>query len=420
MRTIELKRVVVTGIGTINPLGNNIEDYFENLKNGVSGGGLITRFDLTNFKNKVACEVKGFDPSQHFDRKEGRKLDLYTQYAIVAADQAYNDAGLKDAGMDLNRAGVIWASGIGGITTFQEEVTGFVNGGGNPRFNPFFIPKMIADIAGGHLSMKYGFKGPNYSTISACSSSNHAIIDALMLIRLGKADLIITGGSEASVVESGIGGFGAMKAISTRNDEPAKASRPYDRDRDGFVLGEGSGALVLEELEHAKARGAKIYAEIIGGGMSADAYHLTAPLPDGDGARRSMEAALEDAGIQPEDIDYVNTHGTSTPAGDVAEITGLRNLIGDHIYNINISSTKSMTGHLLGATGAVEALACIMAIRDGIIPPTINVENLDEELDPKINFTLNKAQKRDVNIAVSNTFGFGGHNSTIILKKYQE
>ncbi|MEG2121004.1 MAG: beta-ketoacyl-ACP synthase II, partial [Rikenellaceae bacterium] len=315
---------------------------------------------------------------------------------------------------------IVWASGIGGLTTFQEEVKGFVNGGEIPRFSPFFIPKMIADIAGGHLSMRYGFKGPNYSTISACASSTNALIDALTLIRLGKADLVLTGGSEASVAEAGIGGFSSMKAISSRNDEPTKASRPYDVDRDGFVLGEGSGALVLEELEHAKARGAKIYAEVAGGGMSADAYHLTAPHPDGDGARRSMVEALKDASMQPEDVDYVNTHGTSTPAGDVAEIVGLQNVMGDHIYKINVSSTKSMTGHLLGATGAVEAMACIMAIREGIIPPTINVETLDPELDPKINFTLGKAQEREVNVALSNTFGFGGHNATIILKKYKE
>lgn len=417
---MEMKRVVITGLGTINPIGNNVEEYFASLQNGVSGADIITRFDVTNFKNKVACEVKNFNPEDFFDRKEARKIDLYTQYAIVAADQAFADAGLAESGLDLERAGIIWASGIGGLITFQEEVKGFVNGGEIPRFNPFFIPKMIADIAGGHLSMRYGFKGPNYSTISACASSTNALIDALMLIRLGKADVLITGGSEASVAEAGIGGFSAMKAISSRNDEPKKASRPYDVDRDGFVLGEGAGALVLEELEHAKARGAKIYAEVIGGGMSADAYHLTAPHPDGDGARRSMVEALKDASIQPEEIDYVNTHGTSTPAGDVAEIVGLRNVIGDHIYNINISSTKSMTGHLLGATGAIEAMACIMAIQQSIVPPTINIENLDPQLDPKINFTIDKAQKRNVDIALSNTFGFGGHNATIILKKYKE
>lgn len=417
---MEMKRVVITGLGTINPIGNNVEEYFASLQNGVSGAGIITRFDVTNFKNKVACEVKNFNPENFIDKKEVKRLDLYTQYAIVAADQAFADAGLAESGLDLERAGIIWASGIGGLITFQEEVKGFVNGGEIPRFNPFFIPKMIADIAGGHLSMRYGFKGPNYSTISACASSTNALIDALMLIRLGKADVLITGGSEASVAEAGIGGFAAMKAISSRNDEPTKASRPYDVDRDGFVLGEGAGALVLEELEHAKARGAKIYAEVVGGGMSADAYHLTAPHPDGDGARRSMVEALKDASMKPEEVDYVNTHGTSTPAGDVAEIVGLRNVIGDHIYNINISSTKSMTGHLLGATGAVEAMACIMALQQGIIPPTINVDNLDPLLDPKINFTIGKAQKRDINVALSNTFGFGGHNATIILKKYKE
>lgn len=417
---MEMKRVVITGLGTINPIGNNVEEYFASLQNGVSGAGIITRFDVTNFKNRVACEVKNFNPENFIDKKEVKRLDLYTQYAIVAADQAFADAGLAESGLDLERAGIIWASGIGGLITFQEEVKGFVNGGEIPRFNPFFIPKMIADIAGGHLSMRYRFKGPNYSTISACASSTNALIDALMLIRLGKADVLITGGSEASVAEAGIGGFAAMKAISSRNDEPTKASRPYDVDRDGFVLGEGAGALVLEELEHAKARGAKIYAEVVGGGMSADAYHLTAPHPDGDGARRSMVEALKDASMKPEEVDYVNTHGTSTPAGDVAEIVGLRNVIGDHIYNINISSTKSMTGHLLGATGAVEAMACIMALQQGIIPPTINVDNLDPLLDPKINFTIGKAQKRDINVALSNTFGFGGHNATIILKKYKE
>lgn len=417
---METRRVVVTGLGTINPIGNNIEEYFSNLEKGVSGAGTITRFDIANFKTQIACEVKGFDPSTILDRKEAKKHDLYAQYAMYVAEQAFIDSGLEADKIDGTRAGVIWGSGIGGIITFQEEVKSYVEGGCIPRFNPFFIPKMISDIAAGHISMKYGFQGPNYSTVSACASSNHAIIDSLNQIRLGYADIIITGGSEASVCEAGIGGFSAMKALSSRNEEPTKASRPFDVDRDGFVLGEGAASLILEELEHAKARGAKIYAEVVGGGMSADAYHLTAPHPDGDGAKLSMLCAIKDAGIKVEDIDYINVHGTSTPVGDIAEIKGILATFGDHSYKLNISSTKSMTGHLLGAAGAVEALACICAITRGVIPPTINNENLDPEIDANLNLTLNVAQKRDVTYALSNTFGFGGHNSTVILKKFTE
>ena len=422
---MKLRRVVVTGIGTINPLGNNIEQYFENLEKGVSGATPITHFDASKFKTQFACEVKGFDPNEHFDRKEARKYDRFTQFALVAAKQAVQDAGLTDAeegiaeGIDKDRVGVVWASGIGGIETFFNEVTNFAKGDGTPKYNPFFIPKMIADIAAGHISMKYGFRGPNYCTVSACSSSNHAFIDALNLIRWGKADIIVSGGSEAAVNPAGIGGFNAMQALSTRNDDPATASRPYDTGRDGFVMGEGAGALVLEEYEHAKARGAKIYAEVVGGGMSADAYHLTAPDPQGAGAARAMQEALKDAGLKPEDVDYINTHGTSTPAGDIHELTGIQSVFGDHIYKVNISSTKSMTGHLLGGAAAVEALACIMAIDRGIVPPTINVTERDPQIDERINLTLGTAQKRDIDCALSNTFGFGGHNSTVIFKKVQ-
>ncbi len=417
---METRRVVVTGIGTINPLGNSIEEYFRNLEEGVSGADRITRFDTANFKTQIACEVKGFDPNTILDRKEARKYDLYAQYAMCVAEQAYNDSKLEAGKFDATRAGVVWGSGIGGLITFQEEVMSFTRGEGVPRFNPFFIPKMIADIAAGHISMKYGLMGPNYSTVSACASSSHALIDSLMLIRYGKADIIIAGGSEAAVAEAGIGGFSAMKALSTRNDDPKKASRPFDVNRDGFVLAEGGAALILEELEHAKKRGATIYAEIVGGGMSADAYHLTAPHPDGNGAKLSMENAIKDANISLEDIEYINTHGTSTPVGDIAEIKSILSTFGEHAYKLNISATKSMTGHLLGAAGAVEALACIMALTKGIIPPTINNENLDPEIDARLNLTLNKAQKRDITYALSNTFGFGGHNSTIILKRYEE
>lgn len=422
---MKLRKVVVTGLGTINPIGNNIAEYFENLEKGVSGAAPITHFDASKFKTQFACEVKDFDPNQHFDRKEARKYDRYTQFALVAAKEAVQDAGLVDAegkvieSIDQNQVGVVWASGIGGIETFFNEVSNYVKGDGTPKYNPFFIPKMIADMAAGQISMKYGFRGPNYCTVSACSSSNHAFIDALNLIRLGKADIIISGGSEAAINPAGVGGFNAMQALSTRNDDPATASRPYDVGRDGFVIGEGAGALVLEEYEHAKARGAKIYAEVIGGGMSADAYHLTAPDPNGAGAARAMNEALKDAGIRPEDIDYINTHGTSTPAGDLPELTGIQSVFGDHIYNVNISSTKSMTGHLLGGAAAVEALACIMAIDKGIVPPTINVTERDPHIDERINLTLGTAQKRDINCALSNTFGFGGHNSTVIFKKVQ-
>lgn len=422
---MKLRRVVVTGIGTINPLGNNIAQYFENLEKGVSGAAPITHFDASKFKTQFACEVKGFDPNEHFDRKEARKYDRFTQFALVAAKEAVQDAGLVNAEdkaidtVDLDQVGVVWASGIGGIETFYNEVTNFSQGDGTPKFNPFFIPKMIADIAAGHISMKYGFRGPNYCTVSACSSANHAFIDALNLIRWGKADIIVSGGSEAAVNQAGIGGFNAMQALSTRNDDPATASRPYDTGRDGFVMGEGAGALVLEEYEHAKARGAKIYAEVIGGGMSADAHHLTAPHPDGAGAARAMSEALKDAGIQATEVDYVNTHGTSTPAGDIPELLGIQKVLGDHIYDVNISSTKSMTGHLLGGAAAIEALACIMAIDKGIVPPTINVTERDPQIDERINLTLGTAQKREVNCALSNTFGFGGHNSTVIFKKVQ-
>lgn len=416
---MELKRVVVTGIGTINPLGNSINEYFANLEQGVSGAELITSFDASKFKTKFACTVKNYDPNNHFDRKEVKKLDLYAQYALVASEEAYADSGLSADIVDPDRAGVVWGSGIGGIITFFQEVKGFVEGGENPRFSPFFIPKMIADIAAGHISMKYNFRGPNYSTISACASSNHAIIDAFTAIRLGRADIMITGGSEATVNEAGVGGFNALQALSTRNDEYKSASRPFDTSRDGFVMGEGAGALVLEEYEHAIARGAKIYAEVVGGGMTADAYHLTAPHPEGIGACNSMRMALKDAGIEPSAIDYVNVHGTSTPLGDIAEIKAVKNVFGDHTKNLNISATKSMTGHLLGAAGAVEALACIFAITKSTIPPTINNVNFDPELDAELNYTLNVAQKREVTYALSNTFGFGGHNSSVILKKYK-
>ena len=411
------RRVVVTGIGTINPLGNNVEEYFSNLEKGVSGAGPITHFDATNFKTKFACELKGYDPTAYFDRKELRKYDLFTQYALIAAEQAVKDSGLDLEKTDLESVGVIWGSGIGGLETFYEEVKSYVEGGLVPRYSPFFIPKMIADLAAGHISMKYGFMGPNYCTVSACASSNHAMIDAMNLIRWGKADIIVTGGSEAAINPPGVGGFNSMQALSTRNDEPQKASRPFDVDRDGFVMGEGGGSLVLEEYEHAKARGAKIYAEVVGGGMSADAHHLTAPHPEGMGAMKAMKDAMKDAGITPDQIDLINTHGTSTPVGDIAEINGILATFGEHAYKMNINSTKSMTGHLLGAAGAIVALACILAIDKGVIAPTINVETLDPKIDPKLNLTLNKAQHREVNYTLSNTFGFGGHNSTVIFKK---
>ena len=417
---MELKRVVVTGLGALTPIGNNLNEYWENLKNGVSGAAPITSFNPEKFKTQFACELKNFDVSEHLDRKQSRTMDLFSQYAMVSAAEAMADSGLDLEKLDLNRAGVIWGSGIGGLKTFQDEARDYWAGDGTPRFNPFFIPKMIVDIAAGHISMKYGFRGPNYVTVSACASSNNALIDAVNLIRLNKSTVIISGGSEACVNESGIGGFNALRALSTRNDDPKSASRPFDRDREGFVLGEGSGAIILEELEHAKARGAKIYCEIVGSGLSADAYHLTAPHPDGLGAISVMEQALEEAGITTADVDYINVHGTSTPLGDIAETKAIKHVFGDDAYKVNISSTKSMTGHLLGAAGAIEAIACIMAIQDGIIPPTINHFNDDPDIDNKLNFTFNKAQKREVNYALSNTFGFGGHNTSVIFKSYKD
>jgi len=412
------RRVVVTGLGALTPLGNTVEEYWNGLSNGVSGAAPITRFDASKFKTRFACEVKNFEVTDFIDRKEARRMDPYTQYAVVTADQAIIDSGLNLESLDKGRVGVIYASGIGGLTTFFNEVSAFAKGDGTPRFNPFFIPMMIADIAAGHISMKYGFRGPNYATVSACASSNNAIVDATNAIRLGQADIIVTGGSEACVTEPAVGGFNSMKALSERNDEPATASRPFDKDRDGFVLGEGSGTLILEELEHAKARGAKIYAEVIGTGMSADAYHLTAPHPEGLGVIAVMQTALREAGITPADVDYVNVHGTSTPLGDVAELKALSKVFGEHVYNMNISSTKSMTGHLLGGAGAVEAIAGLLAINKGIIPPTINHFTDDPEIDPKLNLTFNTAQHKNVNIVLSNTFGFGGHNVSVIFKKF--
>ena len=407
----------MTGIGTINPLGNNVQDYFANLKAGVSGAAPITRFDAGKFKTRFACEVKGYNWEDYFDRKEVRKYDLFSQFALVAADQAVKDSGLDLEKINKLRAGVIWASGIGGLKSMYDEISGFIKGDETPRFSPFFIPKMIADIAAGYISMKYGFMGPNFCPVSACAASNHALILAADQIRAGRADIMITGGSEASVNQPGVGGFNSMQALSTRNDDPATASRPYDVDRDGFVIGEGAGGLILEEYEHAKARGARIYAEVAGGGMSADAYHFTAPHPDGLGACQAMRDAMAEAEVNPDEIDYINTHGTSTPAGDLPELVGIQQAIGDQIYKANLSSTKSMTGHLLGAAGAIEALACIMAITEGVIPPTINNFTRDPHIDERINLTLNQAQERNVRVAVSNTFGFGGHNATVLLKK---
>lgn len=413
-----MKRVVVTGMGALTPIGNNLDDYWKNLVAGVSGAAPITKFDASLFKTQFACEVKGFDVEEVMERKEARKLDLFSQYAMATATEAMEDASFDVEKLDLDRCGVIWGSGIGGLQTFQEECFNFAAGDGTPRFNPFFIPKMIVDIAAGHISMKYGLRGPNYVTVSACASSTNAMIDALMLIQLGKADVIVTGGSEAAVNIAGIGGFNALKALSTRNDSPSSASRPFDATRDGFVLGEGSGCLILEELEHAKARGAKIYAEVVGGGLSADAHHMTAPHPEGLGAINVMKLAIEDAGMKPEDIDYVNVHGTSTPLGDIAETKAIKEVFGDHAYNLNISSTKSMTGHLLGAAGAIEAIACVKSVQEDIVPPTINFEVEDENIDYKLNFTFHKAEKREVRAALSNTFGFGGHNTSVIVKKY--
>ncbi|NJM14288.1 MAG: beta-ketoacyl-ACP synthase II [Bacteroidales bacterium] len=417
---MELKRVVVTGLGAITPLGNNVQSYWENMVKGTSGANLITRFDTEKYKTKFACEVKGYDPGNHFDRKEARKLDLYAQFALVSADEAVLDAGLDIESIDKEMVGVIFGSGIGGLLTFESELMDYAKGDGTPRFNPFFIPKMISDIAAGHISIKYGFMGPNYATVSACATSTNALVDAFNHIRMGKANIIVSGGAEATICSAGIGGFSSMQAISTRNDDFAAASRPFDKDRDGFVMGEGGGALILEELGHAKARGAKIYAEIAGGGMSADAYHLTAPHPEGKGAALVMKRALQDAGMVPEDIDYVNVHGTSTPLGDISESRAIKEVFGEHAYKLNISSTKSMTGHLLGAAGAIEAIASILACKNGIVPPTINFSTPDPEIDAKLNFTFNKAQKRTVKAAISNTFGFGGHNASVIVKQFTE
>jgi len=416
---MQARRIVVTGIGALTPIGNNVETYWNNLINGVSGADMITQFDASNFKTRFACEIKGFDPTEFMDRKEARKLDRFAQIALVASDQAVLDAGITKENVDHDRVGVIFASGIGGLTTFTEEVTNFVNGDGTPRFNPFFIPKMILDIAAGQISMKHGFRGPNYAVVSACASSTNAIISAMDNLKLGKADIIITGGSEAVIGIAGMGGFNAMKAMSERNDDPKTASRPYDKDRDGFIMGEASGVLVLEDLEHAIRRGAKIYCEVVGGGATADAYHLTAPHPEGLGARNVMNAALRDAGMQANEIDYINTHGTSTPLGDIAEAKAITDVFGEHAYNLNISSTKSMTGHCLGAAGVIEAIACIQTMIHDIIPPTINHFTDDPDLDPRLNFTFNKAEKRVVNAALSNTFGFGGHNACVIVKKYK-
>ena len=417
---MEKKRVVITGLGALTPIGNSVDEYWDNLIAGKSGSDFITKFDASLFKTQFACEVKDFDPLSIMDRKEVRKLDPFSVYAMATAKEAIADSNIDLDKVDLYRAGVVWGSGIGGMKTFQEECFNYKDGDGTPRFNPFFVPKMIVDIAAGHISIKYGLKGPNYVTVSACASSTNALIDSLMLIQLGKCDFIVSGGSEAGVNIAGVGGFNALKALSTRNDNPKTASRPFDSTRDGFVLGEGSGCLILEELEHAKARGAKIYAEVVGGGLTADAHHITAPHPEGLGAINVMKLTLEDAGMKPEDVDYINVHGTSTPLGDIAETIAIKEVFGEHAFNLNISSTKSMTGHLLGAAGAIEAIACVKAIQNDIVPPTINFENKDENIDYNLNLTLNKAQKRTVNAALSNTFGFGGHNTSIIMKKYND
>jgi 3-oxoacyl-[acyl-carrier-protein] synthase II len=414
---MELKRVVVTGLGAITPLGKTVDEYWNGLINGVSGAAPITRFDTTNFKTQFACEVKDYNPTDYFDRKEARKLDIFAQFAMIAADQAVADANFDLDNIDRDMVGVIWGAGIGGIVTFLEETSNFATGNGTPRFSPFFIPKMIADIAPGHISMKYGFRGPNFGTISACASSTNAIADAYNLIRLGKANAFVTGGSEAAINEAGVGGFNAMQALSTRNDDPATASRPFDKGRDGFVMGEGGASLILEEYEHAVKRGAKIYCEVVGAGMTADAHHLTAPHPEGLGARRVMESALKDNHTSTSDVDYINVHGTATPLGDIAETKAIKEVFGDHAYKLNISSTKSMTGHLLGAAGAVESIACILAIQNNIVPPTINHFEDDPEIDNALNFTFDKPQEREVKVALSNTFGFGGHNASVVFKK---
>ena len=415
---MELKRVVITGIGALTPIGNNASDYFDALKKGVSGAAPITKFDASKFKTQFACEVKDFNVNDFIHRKESRRLDVFSQYALVAADEAVLDSKIDLKTENLDRIGVIWGAGIGGIKTFQDECQNFFSGDGTPRFNPFFIPKMIADIASGHISIKHGFRGPNFATVSACASSSNALVDAFNYIRLGKANAILAGGSEAAVTETGIGGFNALHALSQNNDNPKTASRPFDKNRNGFVLGEGAGALFLEEYDHAIARGAKIYAEVVGGGLSGDAHHITAPHPEGKGAINAMKEALRDAEISPDKIDYINVHGTSTQLGDIAESKAILSVFGEHAYELNISSTKSMTGHLLGAAGAVEAIACVLAVSQDIVPPTINHEEIDPDFDPKLNFTFNKAQERTVNYALSNTFGFGGHNATLILKKY--
>jgi len=417
---MELKRVVVTGLGALTPIGNNVNEYWENLMKGTSGSDKITRFDASNFKTKFACEVKNFNPQDHFDRKEARKLDLFVMFAMAAAEEAIQDSGLNLEELDLDQAGVIFGSGIGGFTTIFNEMENFFKNPEVPRFNPFFIPKLIIDIAAGQLSMKYGFRGPNFATVSACATSTNAIIDAYNYIRLGKANVFITGGSEASVNQPGLGGFNAMQALSTNNDNYKSASRPFDVSRDGFVMGEGAGVLIVEELEHAKKRGANIICEVVGGGLTADAHHLTAPHPDGLGASNVMLRALEDAELKAEEVDYINVHGTSTPLGDLAEIKAIKKVFGEHAYKLNISSTKSMTGHLLGAAGAIESIACILAIKNGFVPPSINLDNLDPEIDPKLNLTPNKAQKREVNVALCNTFGFGGHNTSAIYKKFTD
>ncbi|WP_420603681.1 beta-ketoacyl-ACP synthase II [Flagellimonas sp.] len=414
---MQLKRVVVTGMGALTPIGNNLEAYWEGLKNGKSGCAPITYFDTEKFKTKFACELKGYKPEDFFDRKEARKLDRFAQYALVSSDEAIINSGLDLDKIDKFRVGVVWGAGIGGLETFQNEMMGYAGGDGTPRFNPFFIPKMIADIAPGNISIKHGFMGPNYTTVSACASSANAMIDALNYIRLGHCDVIVTGGSEAAVTIAGMGGFNAMHALSTRNESPESASRPFDATRDGFVLGEGAGALILEEYEHAKARGAKIYAEVVGGGLSSDAHHMTAPHPEGIGVVKVMENCLQNAGMKPEDVDAINTHGTSTPLGDVAELIAISKVFGEHASNININSTKSMTGHLLGAAGAIEAIASILAMEHSLVPPTINHSVVDENIDPSLNLTLNKAQEREVNVAMSNTFGFGGHNACVLFKK---
>jgi 3-oxoacyl-[acyl-carrier-protein] synthase II len=416
---MQLRRVVVTGLGALTPIGNDVQSFFNGLRSGTSGAGLITHFDTEKFKVKFACEVKNFAAENFFDRKEARKMDPFTQFAMVAADEAIHHSGLLQQSYNPDRVGVIWGAGIGGLTTFFAEIVDYAKGDGTPRFSPFFIPKMIVDIAPGYISIKHGFRGPNFATVSACASSTHAMIDAFNYIRLGKADVIVTGGSEASVNEPSVGGFSNMKALSERNDDFLTASRPFDKDRDGFVMGEGAAAMILEDYEHAKARGAKIYAEIVGGGMTADAYHLTAPHPEGLGACNVMKAALEDAEMKPSDIDYINVHGTSTPLGDIAESKAILSVFGENAYNLNISSTKSMTGHLLGGAGAIESLACILAVSEDIIPPTINHFTDDPEFDPNLNFTFNVAQKRTVRAALSNTFGFGGHNASVIFKKFE-